>query len=153
MISLLNSNTNIFNLDVEAIVNPVNCCGIMGAGLALAFKKNYPENYKAYRKECLSGNLIMGRVFGYRNSVSTNPKYIINLPTKKHWSDSSTLDNIEQGVLALRNFISNNNIKSVAIPAIGCGLGGLNWQDVKIVLYNKLADIENVDLYLIEKQQ
>lgn len=151
MINLLNSSTDIFSLEVDAIVNPVNCLGVMGAGLALEFKKRYPDNYKRYRKECMSGNLIIGSIFSYKlNNSSPNLQYILNLPTKYDWADLSQLHYIETGVIALKQYLAEHlDITSIAIPALGCGLGGLPWLSVKEILYNKLSDVENVNIYII----
>ena len=121
---------NIFDSDAEALVNPVNCVGVMGAGLALQFKQRFPGNYRYYKRECKEGRIALGQVLVVPISM-TNPKYIINLPTKKHWKDKSHLWVIGNGLAALRREINELDIKSVAIPALGCGLGGLGWEVVK----------------------
>ena len=120
---------NIFNAGTEALVNPVNTVGVMGAGLALQFKKQYPENYEAYRKVCLVG------------ALSKLPRWILNVPTKTHYNKPSTLDYIRRSAEALAAELVNRKILSVAIPPLGCGLGGLSWGDVKPILVDALTPL------------
>ena len=122
---------NIFCENVEAIVNPVNCVGVMGKGLALQFKKFYPENFTQYQDLCKSGTLKPGVLFVYETNLQKNPKFIINFPTKKHWKEKSDLEDIKLGLIALCQVIDDRGIKSIAIPPLGCGLGGLEWFEVK----------------------
>jgi O-acetyl-ADP-ribose deacetylase (regulator of RNase III) len=133
-------NENIFDSKAEAIVNPVNCVGVMGAGLALRFKEKFPANFKEYQKVCKAKELVIGGLFIVEQN--TDPKYVINFPTKDHWKDKSNLNDIRLGLKTLRNEIISEKIKSVAIPALGCGLGGLNWEDVKILIEEELKDID-----------
>lgn len=114
----------------EAIINPVNCVGVSGKGLALQFKESYPLNYRHYREACESGKLKIGRVHVFSTGME-NPKYIINFPTKNHWREKSKLEYIELGLEDLKKQILNRKIKSIALPKLGCGLGGLSWKDVK----------------------
>lgn len=117
---------NIFDADVEALVNPVNCVGVMGKGLALQFKKRYPDNFDCYKAACDIGDIKIGQM------LSTRPnKVIINFPTKIHWRDKSKLEYIERGLDGLLKLIDQCGIKSIAIPPLGCGLGGLKWSEVK----------------------
>ncbi|GIU69183.1 MAG: hypothetical protein KatS3mg002_0419 [Candidatus Woesearchaeota archaeon] len=132
---------DILNFDVEALVNPVNCMGIMGKGLALQFKRSYPENFKAYVDFCKKENLKPGKLFVYETMLFSNPKYIINFPTKIHWKDYSKLEYIVLGLKALRNVIIELDIKSIAVPALGCGLGGLDWESV---LYSIKEELKNI---------
>jgi len=134
--SITISNENIFDLDVEAIVNPVNCVGVMGKGLALEFKNRYPDNFKYYKQACFQKTIQIGKCLIYRVHGHIYPYYIINFPTKKHWSDSSKYYYIEEGLKDLKNILQTHKISSIAIPALGCGLGGLN---VKIV-YDMLVE-------------
>lgn len=122
---------DIFSEKVEAIVNPVNCVGVSGAGLALAFRKQYPDNYESYREACSSGECSIGRVVTFQNDVDVSPEYIINFPTKRHYRDKSRLSDINKGLVSLSNEIERLNLLSIAIPALGCGLGGLKWEEVR----------------------
>lgn len=130
--------------DAEAIVNTVNCEGIMGAGLALQFKKIYPDNFMSYSTACRANQVLPGKMFIYKLAALTNPKYIINFPTKRLWRNSSWMGDIEAGLLDLVNEVKKRNIKSIAIPPLGCGMGRLNWHDVhnKIVQAFEIRDSE-----------
>lgn len=131
MIEILQGN--IFEAKTVALVNPVNCVGIMGRGLALQFKNTFPENFEAYRIACGRHKVILGNMFVYEVPPSRYdlPRYIFNFPTKQHWGDKSTLEIIEKGLEALMSEVYDRNMKSIAIPALGCGLGGLDWKDVR----------------------
>lgn len=134
---------NILEDESEALVNAVNCVGIMGSGIALQFKNAFPANYKAYREACAEKRVKLGQMFIYFND--DDPSFIINFPTKDHWKDKSKLVDIEQGLSALAETIKVLPIPSVAIPALGCGLGGLDWKDVKPLIEkmaHKLPDVE-----------
>lgn len=144
---------NIFRQNVEALVNPVNCVGIAGKGLALRFKENFPINHYMYKSACTHGDLVIGTICLVETHLAYNPKFIANFPTKQHWRDESKLEDIQSGMIALCDAIKNNYIRSIAIPALGCGLGGLNWNDVKPIIIDTLnskIDIEAVDIILIE---
>ncbi len=135
---------NILEADVEAVVNTVNTVGHMGKGIALQFKKAYPENYAAYRKACEKGEVQPGRMFIYDRQAFANPKYIINFPTKRHWKGKSRLEDIESGLEALLNDVQELGLKSVAIPPLGSGLGGLKWADVRQRLEAAFAKLQDV---------
>ena len=122
---------DILDADVQALVNPVNCVGVMGKGLALLFKRVYPGNYDAYLKACRAGEVRPGRMFTYETGRAEGPRLIVNFPTKRHWRDSSRIEDIEAGLRGLVWEIAARNIRSVALPAVGCGLGGLEWTDVR----------------------
>lgn len=140
---------DIFTADVEALVNPVNCVGVMGAGLAKQFKCRYPYNYILYREACKQKVLKLGTV--HYVFVSTNkPQYVINFPTKHHWRENSTLKNIESGLEALVLTIKSREIRSIAIPRLGCGLGGLNWEEVKPLIVKYLGPLERCDTLIYE---
>ena len=146
----LNKNGNIIETDAEALVNTVNTVGVMGKGVALQFKKAYPDNFKKYEKAAKDNKVQIGKVFVTETGKFTNPKYIINFPTKKHWRYPSKLEWIKEGLIDLQAFILKNNIKSIAIPPLGCGNGKLNWRDVKPLIEKALADIEGLTTYLFE---
>lgn len=135
MISVKTSN--IFDSTAEALVNPVNCVGVSGAGLALEFKIRYPDNYQAYRTVCSLELLTLGKVYNFRTNTGL---FIINFPTKFHWKDRSFLQNIDLGLDALITEIEFNKIESIAIPALGCGLGQLSWKDVKNLIFEKFEN-------------
>jgi len=117
--------------DVEAVVNTVNTQGIMGKGVALQFRKTYPENYDAYRKACEAGQVQPGRMFVFDRRSLIHPRYIINFPTKRHWRSKSRMGDIETGLVALVDEVRRLGVRSVAIPPLGCGLGGLAWPQVQ----------------------
>jgi O-acetyl-ADP-ribose deacetylase (regulator of RNase III) len=117
--------------DAEALVNTVNCVGVMGRGIALQFKDTFPENFKAYAEACQRGAVKPGRMFVFETGQLTPPRYIINFPTKRHWRGKSRLEDIDAGLKALVEVIREKRIRSIAIPPLGSGLGGLDWLDVK----------------------
>ena len=141
---------DIFKENAEAIVNTVNCVGVMGRGIALQFKKFFPENFKAYVAACKHKDIQLGKMFIYETGQLTNPRFIINFPTKNHWRQKSHLTDIEQGLLALVKEIRDRNITSIAIPPLGSGLGGLNWADVRPRIENALKKIDNIDVIIFE---
>ena len=121
---------NLLEADVEAVVNTVNTVGVMGKGIALQFKKAYPENYEAYRRACKAGEVQPGRMFVFEQPGLANPRFIINFPTKRHWKAKSRLADIEAGLEALVGEVDQRGIRSVAVPPLGCGHGGLDWREV-----------------------
>lgn len=123
--------------DAEALVVPVNCVGVMGAGLAKQFKEHFPYNYRAYKDECLRGRFKAGTVFIYQETGH----YIVNFPTKRHWKDKSLLPDIESGLAALAVEIDALVISTIAIPMLGCGLGGLRWPDVSTLIDRVLGPL------------
>ena len=127
-------HNDLLKQQADAIINTVNCVGIMGKGIALQFKKAFPENYKAYAKACKNNEVKIGKMFVYQTGFldsNIHSKYIINFPTKEHWRGNSKIEYIEEGLDDLYNVIQNLNIKTLAMPPLGCGNGGLNWSDVK----------------------
>ena len=142
---------DIFSCDATAIVNTVNTEGIMGKGLALQFKRRYPENFKAYAKACKKGNVNIGSMFIFKTGKLI-PEYIINFPTKQHWKNKSRMIDISMGLKDLAEKIQILNIKSIAIPPLGCGLGGLPWLSVKNEMIKTFSNFKNVDFYIYEPQ-
>ena len=122
---------DILTEDAEALVNTVNCVGFMGRGIALQFKKAYPENFKSYSAACNREEIQPGRMFVFDTGQLTNPHYIINFPTKRHWRGKSRMEDIDTGLVALAEEIRSYNIQSIAIPPLGSGLGGLDWFEVR----------------------
>ena len=136
---------NIFHSGCEALVNPVNCVGVMGKGLALQFKRRFPANFTAYAEACRAGELVPGRMHLF-DTGSPKPRYIINFPTKRHWRDDSRLDDVAHGLGALAGVIAANDIRSIAVPPLGCGLGGLPWHDVRQLIDRHLSPLDRVDI-------
>jgi O-acetyl-ADP-ribose deacetylase (regulator of RNase III) len=122
---------NLLEADAEALVNTVNTKGVMGKGVALQFKRAFPENYQAYRAACAAGRVQLGRMFVFDSGRMERPRYIINFPTKDHWRSRSRLADIDAGLEDLRRVLAELKIESVALPPLGCGLGGLRWADVR----------------------
>lgn len=141
---------DLLTADVEALVNTVNCVGIMGRGVALQFKEAFPANFKAYAAACKREEVQPGRMFVFETGTMTNPKFIINFPTKRHWRGKSRMEDIESGLVALVQEIRNRNIRSIAIPPLGAGLGGLHWPDVRKRIENALAEITDLQVIVFE---
>lgn len=141
---------NILKANACALVNPVNCVSVAGKGLALQFRRAWPANYNSYVEACKGGQLKPGRLHIFPTGRLGNPKWIINFPTKDDWRDKSKLIYVEAGLDALVPQLLINRIEHVAIPPLGCGLGGLRWEDVKPLIRERFAarmDI-TVDLYV-----
>jgi O-acetyl-ADP-ribose deacetylase (regulator of RNase III) len=141
---------NILHADVEALVNTVNCVGIMGRGIALQFKNAYPENFAAYARACKAEEVQPGRMFVYDTGALTNPRYIINFPTKRHWKGKSRMEDIESGLEDLERVIRHKGIRSIAIPPLGAGLGGLDWGDVRPRIEQAMSALNDVDVLVFE---
>lgn len=141
---------NILAENAEALVNSVNCVGIMGRGIALQFKMAFSENFEAYKAACKRGEVQPGRMFVFATGQLTNPRYIINFPTKRHWRDKSRLSDIEAGLTDLVAEIKARKIRSVAIPPLDSGLGGLDWSDVRCRIEAAAHGIPNVRVVLFE---
>ena len=141
---------DILKSDAEALVNTVNCVGVMGRGIALKFKEAFPENYKAYKAVCARDELQPGGMFVFKTGTLTNPKYIINFPTKRHWRGKSRMEDIEAGLKALAGEIRRLGIRSVAVPPLGSGLGGLVWNEVRLRIEAALQGFDNVNVIVFE---
>jgi O-acetyl-ADP-ribose deacetylase (regulator of RNase III) len=132
---------NLLDAPVQALVNTVNTVGVLGKGIALQFKNNFPENTKAYLQAVKDGSLQLGTVQVVPVNTIGPVQYIINFPTKGHWRYPSRLEWIKNGLADLRAKIIQNHIQSIALPPLGCGNGGLNWQEVKPLIEAALADL------------
>lgn len=141
---------DILQADAEALVNTVNCVGIMGRGIALQFRKAFPENYKAYKVVCDRKQLQPGMVLIHDLNRLHNPRYVINFPTKRHWKGNSRIEDIEKGLKALVAEVRNRKIKSIAIPPLGCGLGGLDWEEVRPLVEKAFRDLTEVRVLLYQ---
>ncbi|MCZ8408143.1 macro domain-containing protein [Achromobacter dolens] len=136
---------------IDAIVNTVNCVGVMGKGIALQFKQKWPENFEAYRLACSRGEVKLGSMFVYDSGGLVKPNFIVNFPTKGHWKERSRLTNIEAGLHDLVERIRQLQIRSIAIPPLGCGNGGLDWAVVKPLIEDVLtSELPEVTVYLFE---
>lgn len=135
---------DIFESNAEALVNTVNTVGVMGKGIALQFKERFPENYRLYKEACEKGEIAIGKVFVTSTNRYTNPKWIVNFPTKKHWMHRSSYSFIERGLDDLLKVIRALHIQSIAIPPLGAGLGGLDWEKVKKLIAEKLGDLDTI---------
>ena len=136
--------------DVDAIVNAVNCVGVMGKGIALQFKKKWPDNFKAYAAACKASQVTLGEMFIYDLGGLVSPRYIINFPTKGHWRSASNIKDIESGLQNLVAQVGALGIRSIAMPPLGCGNGGLRWSDVKPRVEHHFSALPNVTVKLFE---
>ena len=131
---------DIFKSSCEVIANPINCVGVMGGGLALAFKKKFPEHFETYKKMCQNGEIKVGELY----VVDGDEKHkVLLFPTKIHWKNPSLMEYVESGLEYLVKNYDKMGIKSIAIPALGCGLGGLKWEDVKEKIISILSEIDD----------
>lgn len=144
-------NCDLLRDNAEALVNTVNCVGVMGKGLALSFKRRFPEMFQQYRMASHNNEVRIGRVHLWRNPAG-RPRLVLNFPTKMHWRDPSQLEWVAAGLFDLARVIRAEQLKSIAIPPLGCGLGGLQWPTVRRlindVLQQELFDLDvDVRLY------
>lgn len=140
---------NIFNSSAQVITNPVNCVGVMGKGLALIYKEKFPDMYADYKKRCSEGAVILGKPYLWEN----DHVQIMNFPTKRHWKDKSLLSDIEEGLKYVSENYRKMGITSLSLPALGSGLGGLNWFDVKNLINKYLGALDDLDVYVYEKEE
>jgi O-acetyl-ADP-ribose deacetylase (regulator of RNase III) len=141
---------NLLEADAEALVNTVNCVGVMGKGLALQFKKAYPENFEEYQLACQADEVKPGQMFIVPTGRFDNPRFIINFPTKRHWRNPSQLGDIKIGLDALVETVKQLNIRSIAIPPLGCGNGGLDWSEVAPLIEDAFAQVPDVRVLVYE---
>ncbi|MCF6324037.1 MAG: macro domain-containing protein, partial [Gammaproteobacteria bacterium] len=146
------SKGNLLQADVEAIINTVNCVGVMGKGIALQFKQAFPENFAVYAKACKAKQVQPGHMFLFEREDLVNPRFIINFPTKTHWKAKSLLEYVEQGLVDLVQVTRDKQIKSIAIPPLGCGNGGLDWAVVRPLIERALAQVPEVEAYVYGPQ-
>jgi O-acetyl-ADP-ribose deacetylase (regulator of RNase III) len=141
---------DILKAEVEALVNTVNCVGVMGRGIALQFKNVFPANFRAYEVACQRGEVQPGHMFVFDTGELTCPRYIINFPTKRHWRGKSRIEDIQAGLTALVTEVQARNIRSIAIPPLGSGLGGLDWAKVRPLIERAFAALPEVDVVVFE---
>lgn len=136
--------------NAEALVNTVNCVGVMGKGVALSFKQAFPDNARAYARACERKEVEPGRMFVFETESPANPRYIVNFPTKRHWRGKSKMEDIESGLAALAEEVRSRGIRSIALPPLGSGLGGLDWSAVRPRIEQALGGIEGVKIVVYE---
>ena len=139
---------DLFAEDADALVNAVNCIGVMDGGIAAKFRRRFPENCTAYEKACETGELRLGRVFVHETGAQAGPKFIVNFPTLHKTGDASRLEDIEAGLADLERVIGERGIGSIAIPGLGCGVGGLDWEDVRARIEAALGGLDGVRVVL-----
>lgn len=141
---------NILEADAEALVNTVNTVGVMGKGVALMFKEAFPDNFKQYETAARSKQLSVGKMFVTRRETLLGPKWIVNFPTKAHWRYPSRMEWVAKGLEDLKAFISQNEVRSIALPPLGAGNGGLDWAEVRALIVEKLTDLDDVSVIIYE---
>jgi O-acetyl-ADP-ribose deacetylase (regulator of RNase III) len=139
---------NLLTADVAALVNPVNTEGVMGKGLALQFKKAFPENFASYERACKAGEVKTGQMHIVQRLAS--PRFIINFPTKRHWRQPSKLEYVRDGLRDLVAQVKLLKIGSIAVPPLGCGNGGLEWSAVRPLIVEAFSSAPDVRVVLFE---
>lgn len=135
---------SLFDSYCEGLVNPVNCVGVMGAGLALQFKKRFPAMFDAYKKDCEQGIYRLGQVRPHILPGLELPRVVLNFPTKDHWKGTSRIQDIREGLKSLRDVVKALKLQSIAVPALGCGLGQLSWNEVGPAIVTHLDGINGL---------
>ena len=144
MAEFIDAHGNLLKADVEALANSVNTVGVMGKGIALQFKNAFPTNFKAYEAACKKQAVRLGEVFVFDNGQLMPPRWIINFPTKGHWRARSRIRDVADGLDDLRDVIEELEISSIALPPLGCGHGGLDWDEVRSLIKERLGDLDVV---------
>jgi O-acetyl-ADP-ribose deacetylase (regulator of RNase III) len=144
---------NLLSSEAQALVNTVNTVGVMGKGIALQFKERYPQNFKIYEKACKAGEMQIGKMLVVKENTLEGEKLIINFPTKTEWFRKSQYSYIEEGLKDLVRVIQEYKVKSIAIPPLGCGNGGLQWDKVKRLMSDYLGNLKDVDIQVYEPNE
>ncbi|ASW54374.1 macro domain-containing protein [Plantactinospora sp. KBS50] len=139
---------NLLTAEADALVNTVNTVGVMGKGIAEQFKRAYPANFAAYRAACQQGRVRLGEMFVFDSGRLGPRRYVINFPTKEHWRTRSCLTDIGSGMADLVRVVGDLGLASVAVPALGCGNGGLDWRDVRPVIESAFARMPGIKVLL-----
>ena len=145
---IVEGHDSLLDAKVDALVNTVNTVGVMGKGIALAFKRAFPEMFQAYARAAKSGQVCLGRMHVWESGSDTGPKFVINFPTKGHWRSRSRLGDIEAGLEDLVRVVEDRKIASIAVPALGCGNGGLEWRTVEPLIRRAFDGRSDVTVYL-----
>ena len=143
---------NLLEATADALVNTVNTVGVMGKGIALQFKKAFPENFRSYRAACNRGEVTPGKMFVFDRGRLDGPRYVINFPTKRHWREPSRLEDVRTGLEDLAEIVERLGIRSVAVPPLGCGNGGLSWAKVEPLIRRRLERLPSVRVLLFPPQ-
>jgi len=141
---------DIFESGCNTLVNPVNCKGTMGAGLAKEFKKRFPKVFDQYVRICNRGQLELGGALFVHTGQLFDPEWIVLFPTKNHWSDRSGIMNIRDSLKLLVKLIKHNSTPSIAVPALGCGLGGLEWNEVFNLMKHAFKNLKHCNVKIYE---
>ena len=141
---------DILRAEAEALVNTVNCVGVMGRGIALQFKRAFPANFATYAAGCKRDEVQPGRMLVVATGQLTNPRFIVNFPTKRHWKGKSRIEDIDAGLDALIADVKRLGIKSIAVPPLGCGLGGLDWAEIRPRVERAFAALPDVRVLVYE---
>jgi len=141
---------NLLEARADALVNTVNTVGVMGKGIALMFKERFPHNFAVYAAACKAHEVKVGRMFVTETGELSGPRWIVNFPTKDHWRGASRIEWVEAGLVDLKRVLAQNKIKSIAIPPLGAGNGGLDWPTVKSKIDSALHDVTDVDITVYE---
>ena len=141
---------NLLEARVEALVNTVNTVGVMGKGIALMFKERFARNFELYAAACKAKQVQTGRMFITETGELSGPKWVVNFPTKQHWRSPSKLEWVTEGLVDLRRFLLEHKVRSVAIPPLGAGNGGLDWALVREQIELALGDLADVDVFVFE---
>lgn len=139
---------DMFKSPAQVLTNTVNCVGVMGAGVALEFKNRHPMMFEDYKAKCDRGEVKPGQPYLWEDDFVQ----ILNFPTKRDWRNDSVFQDIEDGLKHLANSYADMGIQSIAMPALGCGLGGLDWSDVRPLIEKHLGPLPDLDVYVYEPQ-
>jgi O-acetyl-ADP-ribose deacetylase (regulator of RNase III) len=139
---------NLLDAEVDALVNPINTDGVMGKGLALQIKKAFPDVFSSYQRACKASEVVLGKM--HVVSRPSSPRFVINFPTKKSWRQPSKLEYVEDGLRDLVRAVPQLGIRSIAVPPLGCGLGGLDWTDVEPLIVRAFDELPLVRVVLFE---
>lgn len=148
MAEVIHTSGNLLEADADALVNTVNTVGVMGKGIALQFKKAFPKNYAAYRSACDAGEVHPGKMFVFETGQLSGSRLIINFPTKQHWKARSRIEDIDSGLVDLARVLRAHDVRSVAVPPLGCGNGGLPWPVVRERIEQALTPIDGLRVLL-----
>lgn len=141
---------NLLEANVDALVNAVNTVGMMGKGIAVMFRKRYRSNYELYVDACRAGQVQTGCMFVTETGELIGPRRVVNFPTKQHWRDRSRLEWVIAGLRDLKRFVIEHGVRSIAIPALGAGNGGLPWPTVRHEIEKALGELRNIKVWVYE---
>lgn len=145
---IIEKKGDLLTCDADALVNTVNTVGVMGKGVALQFKRAFPDMYRDYQRACTMGEVVPGKMHVYYTKGPGSPSLIINFPTKRHWKEKSRLSDIRDGLTDLVRIVHDTHISSIALPPLGCGLGGLNWSDVYPLIKSAFSSVPDVMVFI-----